>query len=249
MADEKQLNEPSEGTESSTQERASTTGEPKRLYRSLSDRYIAGVCGGIAEYFSIDANLVRIVWAISAFMGGIGIVAYIAAWIIVPESTEVAPTREKSPAAASNAGLIIGVILIVIGLGLLVDQFHLRYVFPWGFNVFDGGVLISLLVIGLGVYLVLRRDQAAPQEPQAEQTAASGEVKKFTRSISDRKIAGVCGGLARYFNIDASIIRIAFVLMAVAAFFVTITAYIVMAIVVPEEENEEVFTKSGPTSS
>ena len=62
-------------------------------------------------------------------------------------------------------------------------------------------------------------------------------VKQLTRSITDRKISGVCGGLAEYANLDVSLVRI---LMFLAALFsgVGLIAYIVMAIVVPEEGSE-----------
>lgn len=59
--------------------------EPKRLYRSNKDKVIGGVCGGVAEYFNIDPVIVRVIWTVLAF-AGIGILAYIIAWIIVPKN-------------------------------------------------------------------------------------------------------------------------------------------------------------------
>lgn len=56
----------------------------KRLYRSKKNRVIAGVCGGIAEYFNIDPTLIRLLWILFIFAGGSGILAYIIAWIIIP---------------------------------------------------------------------------------------------------------------------------------------------------------------------
>jgi phage shock protein C len=56
----------------------------KKLYRSQTDKMIAGVCGGIAEYFGIDSTLVRLGWVLFTFAGGSGILAYIIAWIIIP---------------------------------------------------------------------------------------------------------------------------------------------------------------------
>jgi len=57
----------------------------KRLYRSSTNYMLAGVCGGIAEYFDIDPTLVRLVWVIITLMGGAGILAYIIAAIIIPK--------------------------------------------------------------------------------------------------------------------------------------------------------------------
>ena len=59
--------------------------EKKRLYRSVTNRKICGVCGGLGEYFDIDPTLVRLVWVIITFMGGAGILAYIIAAIIIPD--------------------------------------------------------------------------------------------------------------------------------------------------------------------
>ena len=57
----------------------------KKLCRSRNDKVIAGVCGGIAEYFSIDPTIVRLVWGATFFLGGTGFLAYIVAAIIMPK--------------------------------------------------------------------------------------------------------------------------------------------------------------------
>lgn len=57
----------------------------KRLYRSRNEKIIAGVCGGVAEYFNIDPVIVRIIWVVISLMWGFGILAYLIAWIIIPK--------------------------------------------------------------------------------------------------------------------------------------------------------------------
>lgn len=57
---------------------------PRRLTRSRTDRKIAGVCGGFAEYSGIDANIVRLVMVLLAVMGGSGVLLYLVAWAILP---------------------------------------------------------------------------------------------------------------------------------------------------------------------
>ena len=77
----------------------------KKLYRSRKDTKIAGVCGGIAEYFNVDSNIIRLLAVLTIFGGG-GIIAYIIAWIIIPlESVEdkssdkqTSRSREKNQA-------------------------------------------------------------------------------------------------------------------------------------------------------
>jgi phage shock protein C len=54
------------------------------LYRSRTNRQLAGVCGGLAEYFNIDATLIRVLFVVLAVLGGSGLVIYLVLWIIVP---------------------------------------------------------------------------------------------------------------------------------------------------------------------
>jgi len=57
----------------------------KKLYRSTSDRQLAGVCGGIAKYLNIDPTVIRILWVIATLFGFAGLIAYIACIFIIPE--------------------------------------------------------------------------------------------------------------------------------------------------------------------
>jgi phage shock protein C len=57
----------------------------RKLYRSTSNRQVAGVCGGLAEYFNLDPTLVRVLFVLLAVLGGSGLVLYVAMWIIVPK--------------------------------------------------------------------------------------------------------------------------------------------------------------------
>lgn len=75
----------------------------RQLRRPIRGRRIAGVAAGIAEYFGIDVALVRVLWLLSIFLGGGGILAYIIAWIAIPEE-EPAPDRASAGASESNPG-------------------------------------------------------------------------------------------------------------------------------------------------
>jgi len=57
----------------------------KRLYRSRSDRVIAGVCSGLGKYLDVDPVIIRLIWAATILLAGAGIFLYIVAWIIIPE--------------------------------------------------------------------------------------------------------------------------------------------------------------------
>ena len=58
----------------------------KKLYRSVENRMIGGVCGGIGEYFDIDPTLVRLLTVAFVLAGGSGLIGYIIGWIIIPET-------------------------------------------------------------------------------------------------------------------------------------------------------------------
>jgi phage shock protein C len=72
-----------------------------RLVRPRADRKIAGVCAGFAEYFDIDVIVIRLVWLIVAFMAGTGFLAYVIAWIVMPEEPLMlsAPAGQQVPSS------------------------------------------------------------------------------------------------------------------------------------------------------
>lgn len=57
----------------------------KKLFRSLKDKMIAGVCSGIGEYLGVDPTIVRLAFVALSFLGGGGALAYLILWIIIPE--------------------------------------------------------------------------------------------------------------------------------------------------------------------
>lgn len=57
----------------------------KKLYKKKDGKKICGVCNGIAEYFTVDVTLVRIIWIIFAFLGGAGLLAYFICALVMPE--------------------------------------------------------------------------------------------------------------------------------------------------------------------
>ena len=59
--------------------------EGKRLYKSATDKKIAGVCDGIAEDFNVDSTLIRLAWVVFCALGGSGLLAYIIAALVIPD--------------------------------------------------------------------------------------------------------------------------------------------------------------------
>ena len=76
----------------------------KRLVRPRTSRKIAGVCAGMAEYFDLDITLVRVLWLVITFFTGIvfGLVAYIVAWIVMPEEPVYSTTPQAQQVPSPN---------------------------------------------------------------------------------------------------------------------------------------------------
>ena len=149
----------------------------KKLYRSRKDYMIAGVCGGIAEYFDIDSTLVRLLTVLVVLLGGAGVVAYIIAWIVIPKNPDQSfdetfeerenikekfkngaknvieevkehfESKEPSHKSEKNKRILGGIIVIVIGLTFLLNS-----LFPW----VGWGRLWPLILIAVGITIMIR---------------------------------------------------------------------------------------------
>lgn len=117
----------------------------KRLYRSKTDRIVAGVCGGLGEYFAIDPIWFRLAFIVLAFGGGSGILVYLIMWLVVPEIPDdaVPVTTERGNV---NGGVVVGVLLMVVGSIALVNT-----VAPWlGQYVWPAIFLVGGLALVVG---------------------------------------------------------------------------------------------------
>jgi phage shock protein PspC (stress-responsive transcriptional regulator) len=138
---------------------------------------IAGVCGGIAEYFDIDSTLVRLLTVLVVLLGGTGIIAYIIAWIIIPKNPEQISdedfekrekltdkikkgaedmieevkenfkTGESESTSERNRKILGGIIVIVIGIIFLLNSF-----FPW----VGWGKLWPVILIAVGITIMIQ---------------------------------------------------------------------------------------------
>ena len=124
---------------------------PRRLLRSRRDRMIAGVAGGLGDYFGVDPVIVRIGFGISLFFGGLGALAYLALALFVPDEEGGAPAFPRSR-TLTIAGILV---LIAIATPLA------------GFGIFHHGHLLGALWLivpvglAIAVYAVLRDRRAA----------------------------------------------------------------------------------------
>ncbi|MFH1088743.1 MAG: PspC domain-containing protein [Patescibacteria group bacterium] len=141
----------------------------KRLTRSKSDRMVAGVAGGLAEYFNIDPVIFRAAFVLFALFDGAGVLIYIVMWIIVPEEgkenekkdleskvKEVGKEAEQlvdKHVGENNSHQVrnvIGVIIIIIGAMALLRQF---FPISWlGFHM-----VWPILIVVFGFLLITKK--------------------------------------------------------------------------------------------
>jgi phage shock protein PspC (stress-responsive transcriptional regulator) len=71
----------------------------KRLYRSGKDRILGGVCGGLGDHIDVDPTVIRLIWVVATLLSvGVGVLAYLIAWALIPESPDFAVPK-KTPDA------------------------------------------------------------------------------------------------------------------------------------------------------
>ena len=144
--------------------------QSKRLYRSTTQKMIAGVCGGIAEYFDVDPTLIRAAFVVMAFGGGFGFFAYLVLWVIIPEAaTADQPIEVRAETAGKQieqaaqgfaskvqgsgektGRVLLGVGLVIIGFLALAKIF-----FPW--KIFEWDHFWPLLLVAIGVVIIFRK--------------------------------------------------------------------------------------------
>jgi len=148
----------------------------KKLYRDPYHKIIGGVCAGLAEYLDMDITVVRLLFAFAFFIMGVGLIPYIILWIVLPRKyynpfitpsdpatvdymippvTSNLPLGTIPPKQRSNAGLVIGVVLIFLGGAYLMHEFDL---IP-DFHIHR---LWPVFVIAIGIGLILKGQEKKP---------------------------------------------------------------------------------------
>ena len=201
----------------------------------------------LPSIFEVDPTIVRILWTLITLLGGAGFVLYIIAMVIMPVNPEhlTNPQPASAVKTRSDKRSYWGIVLILIGVFVLVDRFgwfaDLNW---WSFSrsfVFP----VSLIFLGLLFIYVHTRKQplptssreAMPGENPAFSTTPM-QVKELRRSRLDRKVCGVCGGIAKYFAIDSTLVRIIYVILVFASAGWAVPLYIILCLLMPEERLE-----------
>jgi phage shock protein C len=227
------------------------TNQHHRLYRNQSNKVLAGVCSGIAEYLNIDPTIVRLVWILITFLGGAGIIAYILACIIIPVKPVAGSDSTSQPGHNFTAVRIFGILFIGVGILILLDNLDILSFHHWWYMTEDI-IFPGLLILAGAYFLTKRRVTVAPssateppvstdpssQEPPPQMGSTSGEQHKkiLRRSVVEKKLFGICGGMGEYFDIDPTIIRVGYVLFTFFSGGAGILIYFLMYLIIPESE-------------
>lgn len=134
---------------------AAAPGGPRRLFRSRTDRVLGGVCGGLGRYLGVDPIILRIAFVVLLVFGGVSLLAYVVALLLVPNEPE--GSLAGVPGAASVAAPDRNRILAIVGLVLLV-------IVGWPILLAIGGLAVPvalLALLGLGAWWLVSGE--APQ--------------------------------------------------------------------------------------
>ena len=198
----------------------------QRITRSQSDRLLTGVCGGVADYFSIDPTVVRLIWIFFTLFGGSGLLAYIIATLLIPDSNSQ-ERYFKLDSLKSNP--LWGVLFIFSGLILFLqydDIFYLFWASFWGNFI---NISIAFVLLGISIYLLYNR------QSQIKSINKNVLANPLHLSIDDKKLAGVCGGLGESLVIDPNIVRVLWVFGTFMSIGVGVLLYIILALILPEQ--------------
>jgi len=149
--------------------------QQKKLLRNTSDKMIAGVASGIADYFDIDSNIIRLLFILLTIFGGSGILLYIVLWIFIPSDasknvngrdtmkenvremkdtvSEVAKefkSRPKERKERSQFGF--GIIIVIVGILFLLNNLGIL-------EMVEIQKFWPLLLVFLGIYIVSRNEE------------------------------------------------------------------------------------------
>ena len=125
---------------------------PRRLARRSDERLLGGVAGGVADYLGIDVVLVRLAFVVAAFLGGVGVIAYLIGWIVLP----VAPTAPGVEAAHADRRQLIGYGLVALGLLTIGGRL--------GWTIRGDGAFWPVLLIALGAAVLWLRTRDTQDE-------------------------------------------------------------------------------------
>jgi len=215
-----------------------------KLFKSRKDKMLDGVCGGIAEHFEIDPTIVRVIWAASIFIHGLGFLAYIIAAIIIPPNPEH-QNLKKNEKKQHQPQILWGILLIIFGFFLLFRTWHFPFFWHWPFHFWyldwqwwdiPWSIIGPVILIGVGIFYIFRVLKSEKITENQASIKTSEHEKTLKRPVKNRMVAGVCAAFANHFEIDPTWVRVGYALLAVLTHIAPLVIlYIVLIFIIPKE--------------
>lgn len=189
----------------------------KKLYRSISNRNITGVCAGISNYINVDVSVIRFIFIVLFLFNITTLLIYIFATTIIPVNPDEVEYDQIKDDQAINIKLYVASMSLIF-IGLLIIAKYLEI--PFFFNLWNIPLLLSLgiliLFIGFALVILLRYLKTIENEDI-----------NIKRIKSNQMISGVFSGISKKINIDVTVIRIVIVTFCLL-FFKTIPLAIII---------------------
>ncbi|OGU34629.1 MAG: hypothetical protein A2068_14710 [Ignavibacteria bacterium GWB2_35_6b] len=202
----------------------------KSLSKIKKGSLIAGVCTGIANYFGIEPVIIRVLFAVSIFLGGWGIIFYIIAALLLPSELTTDENSNIEIHENSYAKTIAGSLFVFIGIFFIADNFgFMNYLFFFGLPKF---LLLPVTMILTGGFILFKINDFLPVKSGTKKT-------KFYRSRNDKRLLGVCGGLADYLNVESNNLRMLWIIFSFLTIGAGIVLYIFIAVFTEKEAEPE----------
>ncbi|MEU2572561.1 PspC domain-containing protein [Streptomyces anulatus] len=130
------------------------------LRRTPRQKVVAGVCGGLGRYCDVDPVIFRIVLGVLSATGGIGLIFYGFAWLLLPADGDDENEARKLLSGRVDGASLVALLLALIGCGLFLSMLHNRGMLAFA-------ALLTLAVVGFSVWTQNRRTEGAPEDPAA----------------------------------------------------------------------------------
>jgi phage shock protein PspC (stress-responsive transcriptional regulator) len=140
----------------------------RRLTRSRTDVKIAGVCAGLADYLDVDVVLIRAAWLVLSIVPGAiigGVIAYLAAWLLIPEATELAPSSTRRRLTLSATDVKLAGVCGGLAEYFDVDATAIRLV--WVILSIFFGAIVGGLFAYLAAWLIIPKPAGVVLSPAA----------------------------------------------------------------------------------
>jgi phage shock protein PspC (stress-responsive transcriptional regulator) len=212
----------------------------RKLYKSSTDKMIGGVCGGLGKFFNMDPTVLRIAWVGIAlitlpigpaglFIGGL---AYLASYLIIPqnpnetglvETEDLSMDDDEGPAEPfrdiQSNNMVWGIVLVLLALVVLTNSNFSSWRIPVA--------ILPAVIIGGLIYCIIK------YRPLLVDVLKGLTHRRLYRLTDDKKILGVCAGLADSFQVDPTLMRLGWVLVTILTGGPGILIYLVMAFIMP----------------